>query len=213
MFTIDLLKGRGIPARNRPEGVVAAAVAMAMPIVVTILLLGFFISNKVMITVRQRELTNCVRQADGLTEAVALQHSFEAEKTQIASCMAEAATAINRHMQWSDILVALVKNLPDPLVLTQLSVNEQSARVKVADKNDPDRKIDVFVPTRTLNVSLGGSSESASDRAVRDFRDRLRLANALAHKIEDIPVSQEVGIEDDREVATYEMKCIFKPQI
>ena len=48
MFTIDLLKGRGIPARSRPEGIVAAAVAMAMPIVVTILLLGVFISNKVM---------------------------------------------------------------------------------------------------------------------------------------------------------------------
>ena len=198
MFTIDLLKGRGIPARSRPEDIVAAAVAMAMPVVVTILLFGFFISNKVMISIRQQELANCTRQADGLTEAVALQSSFKAERAQIASCMTEAATAITRHMQWSNILVALVKNMPDPLVLTRLSVSERSARIKVADQKDPNRKVDIFVPTRTLNVSLGGSSESASDRAVRDFRDRLRLAKAMAHKIEDIPVSHEVGTEDGR---------------
>ena len=32
-------------------------------------------------------------------------------------------------------------------------------------------------------------------------------------KLEDIPVSQKVELVNDREVITYEMKCILRPQI
>jgi len=210
MFTIDLLKGQGIPARSRPEGIIATAVTVVFPVVIAITMLGIYLSNRVVINIQERELAGYEKKIAGLSEAMRAHKSYEQQKGTIRQRISEA---IETHEQWSDILVTVVENMPDSLVLERMAVESRTTKVKVQDKKNPKKKSDKSVSIRTLYMTLGGAAGEASDREVQAFRDKLRVSSVLGPKLEDVPVSQQVGMVDDREVITYEMKCIFRPQI
>ena len=211
MFTIDLLKGQGLPAKSRPEGIAIAATTLAVPVIIAIVMFGLYLRNKIIISIQKQEIANYETRIGELSEAVELQKSFENEKNAIGSCLSEVSTSIGGHPQWSPVLATLVKNMPDSVVLTDLEVKQGSVKRKVPKKNDPKKMIDIFVPVRTLRINVCGSPQSDCDKAVRDFRERLRSSTLLGPKLENIRVSQRLGTLQNRDVVSYQMDCIFKP--
>ena len=71
--------------------------------------------------------------------------------------------------------------------------------------------IDVSVPVRTLGLVVSGSPHFNCDKVVKDFRDRLLVSKELGARLEDIRVSQGMGILEGQDVVSYEINCIFKP--
>lgn len=211
MFTIDLLKGQGIPAKSRPEGIAIAAATLVVPIIIAIVMLGLYLRNKIIISIKKQAIVNYETRIGGLSDAVELQKSFENEKNAIGNCLSEVATSISRHAQWSPVLTTLVKNLPDSVVLTDLEVKQGSVKRKVPKKDDPTKMIDISVPVRTLQINVCGSPQSNCDKAVRGFRERLRSSTLLAPKLENIRVSQRFGTLQNQEVVSYQIECTFKP--
>ena len=213
MFTIDLLKGQGIPIKRKPWGVAIAALAFAVPILVAMAMLGFYLSNRIVIKVAKQEIVSYEKSIETLSNAVKLQKSFEAEKNNINNCLSEALSSIGRHTQWSPILATVVENMPDSMVLTRIEVKQRSANKKVPQKDDPNKMADVSVPASTLQMSVSGRSQANNDKAVKDFKDRLRLSALLAPKIEDIVVSQKTDTFEGQDVVSYDIDCIFKPEL
>ena len=211
MFTIDLLKGQGIPTKRGPETVVIAAVTFVVPIIITIVMFGLYLSSKIVISVQKQEIVSYQAKIDQLSDAVELQKSFEEEKKLINSCLSEVSSSIGKHTQWSPVLVTLVKNMPDSMVLTKLEVKQRSVKRKIPKKDDPQKMVDISVPVRTLQMSVSGSPQYNCDKAVRDFRDRLRFSKLLKSKLEDIRVSQKADTFEGQDVVSYEIDCIFKP--
>ncbi len=213
MFTIDLLKGQGIPKRSRPENIAVVAITFAVPFIIAIVMFGFYLSDRVVISVQKQGIVNYESNIGKLSEAAELQKSFEREKNAINSCLSDVSSAIGKHTQWSDILVNLVRNMPDSVILTELELKQHSIRRKVPAKNDPKSITIITVPVRTLQMNISGSSHYNCDKAVRDFRDRLRFSTLLGPKLEGIVVSQKSDTLDGRDVISYEIDCIFKPQL
>jgi len=211
MFTIDLLKGQGIPAKSRPEGIAIAAATLAVPVIIAIVMFGLYLRNKIIISVQKQAIANYETKIGGLSDAVELQKSFENEKNAISGCLSEASASLGRHTQWSPVLATLVKNMPDSVVMTELEVKQSSVKRKVPKKDDPEKMIDISVPVRTLRIKVCGSPQSDCDKAVRDFRERLRSSTLLGPKLENIRVSQRLGTLESREVVSYQIECIFKP--
>lgn len=211
MFTIDLLKGQGVPVRVGPWGLVITAMGFAVPIFAALIMLGFYLGDRIVISSRRQAIVNCEKYIEKLSDAVKLHESFEREKNSINNCLAEAVSSASRHTQWSPILATIVESLPDSMVLTRLEVKERSANKKVPQQGDPNTMIEVSVPASTLQMGVSGRSESNSDRAVKDFKDRLRLSALLAPKLEDIVISQKADTFEGEEVVSYEIDCIFKP--
>jgi hypothetical protein len=211
MFTIDLLKGQGIPIKSQPEGIVVTAATFAVPFIIAIVMFGFYLSNRIIISVQKQEIANYEVKIDELSGAVELQKSFEQEKGVINSCLSEVSSSFERHAQWSPVLVTLVKNMPDSMVLTKLEVKHDSVRRKVPRKDDPQKTIDVSVPVRTLQMNVSGSPQQNSDKAVKNFRESLLLSALLRPKLEDIRVSQKSDTLDGQDVVSYEIDCVFKP--
>ena len=211
MFTIDLLKGQGVPVKGRPEGLVVAAVTFAVPLVAAIAMFGFYLSDRIVISVKKQEIVNCQQSIDKLSEATKLQKSFEQERQLINSCLSEVASSLDSHTQWSPVLVTVAENIPDSMVLTELEAKESSIRRKIPKQDDPEIMIEVSVPVRTLKMLVSGTPQQNCDQAVRDFTDRLRLSALLAPRLEDIRISQGVGKLDGADVISYEIHCIFKP--
>lgn len=213
MFTIDLLKGQGIPIRSGPWGLVIAATAFAVPIFVAMVMLGFYLGDRIAISTKKQEIVNYEGYINKLSDAVKLQESFEKEKNNINSCLSEALSSAGKHTQWSPILATVVENMPDSMVLTRIEVKQRSANKKVPQKDDPNKMIDVGVPASTLQMSVSGRSQANNDKAVKDFKDRLRLSALLAPKLEDIIVSQKSDTFEGQDVVSYEIDCIFKPEL
>jgi hypothetical protein len=213
MFTIDLLKGQCIPMKSGPWGVAIAVMAFIVPILVATAMLGFYTSNRIVIKVVKQEIVSYENNIKTLSDAVKLQESFEKEKNNINSCLSEALSSVGRHTQWSPVLATVVENMPDSMVLTRLEVKQHSVNKKVPQKDDPNKMIDVSVPASTLQMSVSGKSQANNDKAVKDFKDRLRLSALLAPKIKDIVISQKTDTFEGQEVVSYDIDCIFKPEL
>lgn len=212
MFTIDLLKGQGIPMKRKPWGVAIAAMAFTIPILVAMTMFGFYLSNKIVIRVTTQEMVSYEKNIETLSGAIERQKSLEAERSEINSCLSEALSSIGRHTQWSPILMTVVENMPDSVVLTRLEVRHRTASKKVRQKDDPSKVKEVLVPASTLQMSVSGRPQANNDKAVKDFKDRLRLSDLLASKLEDIVISQKADIFEGQEVVSYDIDCIFKPE-
>jgi len=213
MFTIDLLKGQGIPARSRPEGIIATAVTIVVPLAIAITMTGVYVTNRIVLNIQEQEISGYQKKVVELSDAMQAHKLYEQHKGTIKQRIAETAQAIVAHDQWSDVLITVVENMPESLVLERMAVELRTTRVRVTDSKDPGKKVDKSVPARTLHLTLGGAAGEVSDREVQAFRDRLRVSSILGSRLEDIPVSQKVEMVGEREVITYEMKCIFRPRI
>ena len=210
MFTIDLLKGHGIPLRSGPGGVAIAAVTVAIPIIGAMAMFGLYLHNRIIVSVQQREIVRWEAKIAKLSDAVELQESLEKEKVVYADYLSEVKSSIDRYTQWSPVLATLVENMPNSVVLTDLEVRQHFVKREVPQKDNPEKMIDIDVPARTLRMSVRGRPQYNCDKAVRDFQDRLRSSDFLGPRLENITVSQESDTLEGREIVSYEINCVFK---
>jgi Tfp pilus assembly protein PilN len=210
MFTIDLLKGHGVPLRSGPGGIAIAAVTVAIPIIVAITMFGLYLHNRIIMSVQQSEIVRWQAKIAKLSDAVELHESLEKEKVVYADCLSEVKSSIERYTQWSPVLATLVESMPGSVVLTDLEVRQHFIKREVPQKDNPKRMIDIDVPVRTLRMSVRGRPQYNCDNAVRDFQHRLRSSDVLGPRLENITVSQESDTLEGREIVSYEIDCVFK---
>ena len=213
MFTIDLLKGQGIPIKSRPEGVAITLVTIVAPVIIAIAMFSYHLHTKITISVNRREITNYEAKISELSDVVEQQTSFEQEKTVINGALSEVKSTIGKHIQWSPILVTLVENMPDSVVLTRLQTKLRSVRKRVPKPDSPGQMVDIVIPVMVLQMSVSATPNSNSDKAIRDFRDHLRFSDSLGPKLEDIRISQEFDTLGERNTVTYDIDCIFKSEL
>ncbi len=217
MFAIDLLKGQGRPARTKPQGFAIFVATFAVPIMVAIIMAGFYYRNKVVISVCEQNIAGYVTQTERLADALKLKEAREKEKSAINGCLTDVANSIGRHTQWSPVLVAIVQNLPESIVLNSLEVKQSSIKRKTVvkaglDKDSKNKKADTSVAVRTLKLRVSGNPGYDCDHEVKAFRESLRTSNVLGPKLEDVVIaSQGRDTLDGREVVSYDIDCIFKP--
>lgn len=213
MFEIDLLQGQSVPIKSKPRDIAVAAAAFAVPTIVAIVMFSAYLKNRVNISIQKNQIVNYQAKIDQLSDAVELQKTFAQQKNDINTSLMEVKSALARHTQWSPILVELVKNMPDSVILTRLEVKQHFTRRKVPKKDDPEKTIDISVPVRTLRMTLNADPQSNSDRAVKSFRDSLLASTVIGPKLEDLRISQEVESFLGRDVVSYELDCVFRPQL
>ena len=211
MFTIDLLKGRGVPAKSRPRNIAIGAAAVVVPVVIAIAMFGFYLRNRIVISIQKDAIANFKTKIAGMSDAIELQKSFEQQKKTYNNCLSEVSGNLDRHTQWSPVLTTLVKNMPESVILTALDVKQRSIKIKVPQKDDPKKMIDTAVPVRTLQMTVAGKPQSNSDEAIKDFSERLRSSSLLGPRLENIRIAQGVAKLGEEEVVSYQIDCIFKP--
>jgi hypothetical protein len=213
MFTIDLLKGQGIPRKNKPAGMAVAAITVAVPFIAAIAAFTCYLCNATIISIEKQAITSYQAKFNKLSDAVKLHKSLEQEKNLYIDCLSEVKSSIANHTQWSDILAAVVENLPEAVILTKLEVTQQHEKRKVPAKDDPKKTVDITVPIKTLKINVAAHPGSNCDGAVRDFRNRLLNLPYLQQTFNSINVSQTSGTLGNQQVISFEIDCIFKPPL
>jgi len=213
MFTIDLLKGEGIPAKSRPKDIAIASVMIVVPTVIAIIIFSLYIRNKITISIQKKEIDRCKAELGKLSDTIKTQKTLEEEKNIVSNCISEVRSSLNRHTQWTPILAKVVENIPYSTTLTNLSVRQRTVKKKIPKKDDPEKMVDIQILTRTMHMSAYGSAQSDCDEAVKEFRNRLLSSPFLGPMLENITVSQKYVTGDGRDTASYEIDCIFKPEM
>jgi Tfp pilus assembly protein PilN len=213
MFTIDLLKGKCIPRKSSPGSIATAATAAFVPVVIVIMMFSLYLRNKIIISVQANSISNFETKIEELSDAIKLQKSFELEIGTYNNCLSEVSNSLERHIQWSPVLVTLVENMPDSVMLTAIDIKQRSIRIKVPQNDDPTKMIDVSVPAKTLEMKVVGKPQSNSDEAVKNFSDLLRSSSTLGPKLETIRISQGLDSIGGKELVSYQIECIFKPEL
>ena len=211
MFTIDLLNGRAVPLKSKPGGIAIVAVTAAMPIIVAIAMLGLYLQNDILLSIKTQEETKWDERINKLSGAVEWKQLVDKEQAIYNNCLSEVRSSISRHTQWSLVLLALVENMPDSVVLTGLDIKKHSNKKMVPNKDNPDEMIETNISSRTLLIRVRGSSQHDCVQAVKDFGDRLRSSDYLGPKLENITYSQEFDTLEGQDIASHEIRCIFKP--
>lgn len=213
MYTIDLLKGEGVPIRSRPGGIVFACTIIAVPLIVGIAMVGICLQHRVVISIQEQQLAKIKGVIGTLSDALAQKHAMEAQKTEATDLLEDVKTALTSHTTWTPALMTLVESMPEDLVLTKLEAQQEFVRRRVPAKNDPGMMIDVTVPVRTLQINVCGQEGNTAYRAVRTLQDHLKSAPALGSRLDTVTVSQGSGTLDGQDVVSYELNCTFKPAI
>jgi len=213
MFEIDLLKGEGLPNKERARNMIVVAAASAIPAIAAIAMVGIYLNNKVMISIGNREIAGWKAKTDDLAGAVATQRAAEREKALCAARLAELTTAVNRHTQWSPILATVVRDMPESVVLTALELRERSVTIRVPRKDDPQKTTDKSVPVPVLRMNVSATPQSDGDNDVKTFRQKILASASLGPKLENITVSQEADMLSGLNVVSYEIDCLFKPKL
>ncbi len=213
MYTIDLLKGEGIPIRSRPGGIAFACLVIAVPLIVGIAMISIYMEHRVATSVQRQQLVRLRQVITTLAPALERKRTLEERKTLGVDLLGDVRTALGQRAQWSPILATVVESLPETLVLTKLQARQSMVRHRVPAKNDPEMEIDISVPVRTLDIGVCGQDEYAASQAVRSFQDRLRSSPVLKPWLDTLTVSQEAQTLDGQDVVSYELSCVMKPII
>jgi hypothetical protein len=211
MLTIDLLKGQGLPVKSRPESIAVTAITLQVPVIIAIIMFGYYMHNKVVISIEKQEITNYETKINNLSEAAAMQKAFEKEKETMNGCLSEVAATINKHTQWTPVLVEIVKSMPNSVQLTGIDIRQDTVKKKVPSKNKGEGMIDVSVPVRILRIDVRENSGRGHGQSIRDFQDGLRSSAVFSPRLDNINVSQEVDKFKGQDVVSYQINCAFKP--
>ena len=211
MYTVDLLRGEGIPIRSRPAGIAFACLVIVVPFLIGTVMVGTYLDRRVTLSIQKQELTKLQSVLGTLSGAMEKRRALEEQKTVASNILVDVKTALSSHTQWSPALATVAESMPDVLVLTKLEAKQDFVRRKVPAKDDPKTTIDISVPVYTLEIGVCGRDKSTAHQAVRDLQDRLRSSASLGPRLSAVTVSQESGTLDGEHVVSYELNCVFRP--
>lgn len=213
LFTIDLLKGQGIPPKSGPAGIAIAAVATIAPVILVIMIFGFRSHDNVMTSIQKQEVITLEEKINRLSIAVENQRALELEKVHYGICISEVKGLIDDYTQWSPVLTELIKNMPGSVILSELKVEQDSVEKEVPKPDDPEKKIKINVPVNKLVLSVSNQGRGNCDEEIRKFRDKLLSSELLRPMLAKIDVSHRTEDNDGTDTVFYEISCLFKPEI
>jgi hypothetical protein len=213
MYTIDLLKGHGIPIRSRRGGLLIIIATVAVPLVIAMVMYSQYLLNNININRMEISLKDRDKKIAQMADSVQALASLEQQSVLMQDCLTDVGTAIGRNVQWSPILRLLVEKMPATTQLSKLDVSLVQISKQVPDRTDPKRMVNVPYASRTLRISLHEFSKSDSGEGVHAFINTLKSSSVLASKVEDIRIAaQEREKVQGVEVTRYDIDCVFKPQ-
>jgi len=213
MFTIDLLKGSGIPLRSNPVRAGLRTLPFLVPLLLAAGLTAQYLHNNTLLAAGQSGMENIQRQIQRSQQDMTQYEDYVRQIAQQRNRLNEVAGAIGRHIQWSDAIRALSENLPDRIAIQQLDLKRTESRKKIADKKEPDKLLTKTIIHRSLIIRVYGPQSLQTDKAVQSYLQQLQSSPAILAIIEDIQVSSRYEDNiDETNVAIYEIECLLKTQ-
>ncbi|OPZ97432.1 MAG: hypothetical protein BWY71_01619 [Planctomycetes bacterium ADurb.Bin412] len=205
LYTIDFLKGEGIPAKSRPGQIVRSSLPFLVLVIGALVLAGSYISNGVMLEQLQAKLASYTEEGEWGEITHFLQENQQQQKA-LQGILAEVSQSVSYHRQWTGILVGVIEVLPEELLLNRVEVQRQSVREKETDADG--KPVDVIWYQYTLKIGTESSQGLEANAVIQEFVQTLRASDFLASVIDEISVVSRQN--DNNNHMQYQIDCVFK---
>ncbi len=226
MYTVDLLKGRGVPEKIKPANMAMLTATVALPVLAAIVMFGFYISNTINIRVRTAEVDQYEKMIDKYSDTLKRKEKILASEKKAL----ETITQINQHiegfMQWTPVLVELAGKTPESMLITELSADSEKIlkTTKVQD-GKITRQVNLEIPARSLHLKIRGKGPGDYLDQVKSFSADLADSPVFENRIEEVRISQQTEKQRkqeleltnvsrkyvDNEVGVYRITLRFEP--
>ena len=213
MFTVDLLKGTGLPLKSSPTRVALCAIPFIVPAIILAVLIVNYTVNSTVLAATNSRLKKVNSMLQQYSEDISSCREIETEISDTKQRLNNVAGAINRHIQCSPIIQSSIKAMPDNIVLDKFKLYRASYRRKVPDKNDPKKLVFVDVIERTILITACGMSQIGADESIHKFIQNLRESENLSTLIKDIKIVAKKDEEVNGSVVpSYEIECLLNSE-
>lgn len=212
MFSIDLLKGKGLPRQTSLKQVVLKAVPFIIPMVaVSVFAVNVRQDNAELSALRTQVQANQQQIAKHKDEVAAYQ-KMNGRIKKMKSCLSDISKALNYRIQVSDMTLELVNLLPEDAFIYEMDLNRTAAQERYTEEGSGEQKNRVNVK-RILKLTLCSFGTTGNDDAVQAYVNNLRQSPVFTEIVTDVkPSARQQGQVDGRSAVYYEIECTLKEQ-
>lgn len=210
MYKIDLLKGHGLPVRSNFILAATAGFLFCVPALMLILMATTFAQSKIEIQINNRVLSIYENGFEKLKKRITQEEVLLERQKNLNDSLIEVKDVLERNLQWSNILKLVEQKLPPLLIVEKMEIKVRTKQKTVPQREDPEKKIKISVPVRTLTISLQGPTTSNTDKAVKQFQQALSSPSETTKGFRDVLIASRKPSKKGNAVSTcYEMNCSF----
>jgi hypothetical protein len=192
MFSIDLLKGKGLPEKA--------------------LFASAYQRDRALLQHQHETLTSNRQQLELHTNDVIEFNKINRTIKGMEKCLHDISKAMNYRVQVSEVFVELVQTLPESIFVYEMNLERKAAREKKQLPDSGEVKQQLVV-RRKLDLVLCGYDADQSDAAVQEYVSALKLSPLLKDLFTEIkPPARQQGEVDGRAAIYYEIECILREQ-
>jgi hypothetical protein len=209
MFTIDFMKGQGLPKKSRPVDAAVFAVAVAGCALVLCVVGVQYFCNAMELRSKEQTLANAeAKLKDGAGEKGS-RVSADADIAVYKQGRGEIASSIGRYVQWTPVLRDLAETLRPAMLVNELSVLRTVKKVKVTSVKDAEKKVDYEIINRILKGDIYEFVSEDNDVEVKKYLASLRRCEWL----ENVYLAESGDAEyDGKSVKNHIINCMLSSQ-
>jgi hypothetical protein len=212
MFSIDLLKGKGLPEKVDLKKSTLKALPILIPVLAVTLFASTYQRDKALLQDQQRTLSTNQRQLQLHREDISEYNKMNVKIKGMEKCLDDISKAMSYRVQVSEVFVELVQTLPENIFVYEMELDRSAAQEKI-QQPDSDEVKQQLVIRRKLDLVLCGYDADKSDAAVQEYVNALKQSPLLTEVFAEIkPPARQQGEVDGRAAIYYEIECILREQ-
>ncbi|MHC4385534.1 MAG: hypothetical protein ACYTEU_01050 [Planctomycetota bacterium] len=212
MFSIDLLKGKGLPQTFDVKTSVLKTVPILIPLLAITVFAASYQRDRAMLNNQQQTLKSNQQQIEQYTKDMAEYNRVNTQIKGMEKCLKDISKALSYRIQVSDVLVELVQSLPDSIFIYEIKLDRNAQRIKDQQEDSAEVKQRLVV-RRQMQLVVCGYDAEQSDAAVQDYVNKLEQSPLLSEIFVEIkPSARQQGEVDGRPAIYYEIDCVLQEQ-
>ena len=210
MYTIDLLKSNGLPAKSNTKNAATVGFLFSVPIVIFIMMVGSYAQSKMSIEGDRQTLNHYQNRFGNLKSYIAAEELIIERRNVLNESLRDVKDVLDNNIQWTSSLSTIESLLPQTLAMGRMEIKVKAIQTPVPQKKNPKTKINITKYKRILTLYLHSASKIDPDSSVTKFKNNLANSPLLKTQIGDITISSRKPENiDGIDVMSYEMNCTF----
>jgi Tfp pilus assembly protein PilN len=212
MFSIDLLKGKGLPEKVDLTKLTLKALPILIPVLAVTLFASAYQHDRASLRNQQQVLKSNQQELELYTDDIAEHNMMNSKIIGMKKCLNDISKAMSYRVQVSEVFVELVQALPENIFVYEMKLDRNSVQEKIQDPDSGQTKQRLVV-RRKLELVLSGYDGDQGDAAVQEYLTALKQSPLLTDVFTEIKSSaRQQGEVDGRPAIYYEIECVLREQ-
>ena len=212
MFSIDLLKGKGLPETIDLKWLLVKVVPILIPLLALTAGASMYQHQNALLQKQQQELKNNQQEIELYQKDVLEYRKNDTQIKGLQKCLNDISKAMGYRIQVSQLLVELSETLPETIFIYEMNLDRKAVKEKIQESDSGEVKQRLVV-YRNLKLILCGFDAEKSDLAVQQYINNLNQSSFLKSIFTEIkPSARQQGEVEGRPAIYYELECALREQ-